>query len=160
VAPPSESKPAKDGANGHFGNEEAPNTAVKNAFGDTYSHPFSAVNQDKAKHDFESAFASVKSPHATGPENSNNDVAKAFPSFTAEFPPLSELERDDDSESEIDRGGFEDDFAPASPPSKAAEKNDSHKTASASVIKLSVPETVKGSGGAPEQTAVTYGPIF
>ncbi|CCC13994.1 unnamed protein product [Sordaria macrospora k-hell] len=66
--------------------------------------PF-AVNTDaKAKEDFESAFASFKNTHAK-PAVTVAEPAKAatFSKFDSEFPPISELERDDDesdSESE------------------------------------------------------------
>lgn len=87
--------------------------------------PF-AVNTDaKAKEDFESAFASFKNTHAK-PAVAVAEPAKAatFSKFDSEFPPISELERDDDeSDSESEAGepskaggfGFDDDFAPASP---------------------------------------------
>jgi epidermal growth factor receptor substrate 15 len=152
TAPLSESKSTNNGTNGPLGasaNEEAPKAAAKSAFGNSGPDPFAALNQqDKAKHDFESAFASS--------DSSNSDAAKAFPSFSTKFPPIQELERVDDSESESDRGGFDDDFVPASPPSKAPEKSDSHKPASPSVIKSSsVSETVKSSGSATEQATMT-----
>ncbi|AEO71861.1 uncharacterized protein THITE_2124731 [Thermothielavioides terrestris NRRL 8126] len=95
------------------------------------------VDQDKAKEDFESAFASFKQARAA--TSSSADTAKAFSTFNTEFPPISELERDDESDSESERGGFDDDFAPASPPSKPAEEAQS-RSASPNVSK-SAPDT-------------------
>ncbi|KAL2149743.1 hypothetical protein VTH82DRAFT_8395 [Thermothelomyces myriococcoides] len=96
--------------------------------------PF-AVDQDKAKEDFESAFASFKQARAAAA--SSADTAKAFSNFNTEFPPISELERDDDSDSESERGGFDDDFAPASPPAKQVEKGGESRAASPVVTKAS-----------------------
>lgn len=117
--------------------------------------PF-AVDQDKAKEDFESAFASFKQARA-GPTTttaaSSNDTAKAFSAFSSEFPPISELERDDESDSESDRGGFDDDFAPASPPPKhAVEKSIGSRSASPVV-----PKTLPDAGAASPEPAVRYG---
>ncbi|KLU91600.1 EF hand domain-containing protein [Magnaporthiopsis poae ATCC 64411] len=98
---------------------------------DSLSDPFSAVDQAKAKDDFESAFASFKNAHgkaAGGPSSSGsapagNDGAKgAFAdAFNREFPPISELERDDYSDSDSEKDGFDDDFAPVSPPTNSAQ---------------------------------------
>ncbi|KAK4186226.1 hypothetical protein QBC35DRAFT_554421 [Podospora australis] len=119
--------------------------------------PF-AVDQQKAKDDFESAFASFKQAKATAGSPSNADTAKPFTSFNSEFPPISELERDDESDSESDRGGFDDDFAPISPPAKPVEKSIESRSASPAQTK-STTET----GGAPvapipapEQPAARY----
>lgn len=84
--------------------------------------PF-AVNTDaKAKEDFESAFASFKNTHAKPAAAAEPAKAATFSKFDSEFPPISELERDDESDSESEAGeaskggfGFDDDFAPASP---------------------------------------------
>ncbi|KAI3394718.1 hypothetical protein diail_2304 [Diaporthe ilicicola] len=87
--------------------------------------PFSAMDEAKAKDDFESAFASFKSsnaPKAAPEDSSAPEQPKARSAFDSEFPPISEIEKDDDSDSEDDQGGFDDDFAPASPPANSAEK--------------------------------------
>ena len=83
--------------------------------------PFGAVDEAKAKADFENAFAAFTT--AKTQNKPVPDTAKSTSVFDTEFPPISELERDDDddSDSSSDRGGFEDDFAPASPPSKSVE---------------------------------------
>ncbi|KAK4038143.1 tubulin alpha chain [Parachaetomium inaequale] len=96
--------------------------------------PF-AVDQDKAKDDFESAFASFKQARAA--PTSSTDTAKAFTAFSTEFPPISELEHDDESETESERGGFDDDFAPASPPAKPVERSVESRSASPAVSKSS-----------------------
>lgn len=104
--------------------------------GAAVADPFGAVDQAKAKEDFESAFASFKNAKAS-PPSGTNDTTKVFAKFDSEFPPISELERDDDSESESDKGGFDDDFAPASPPPKVAEKRPESRAASPTLTKTS-----------------------
>ncbi|KAG5980901.1 hypothetical protein E4U55_003522 [Claviceps digitariae] len=86
--------------------------------------PFSSTDQAKAKADFDNAFAAFSSSSgkrelATTDGTGSKD--KTADAFNVEFPPISELERDDASESDSEHGGFDDDFAPASPPST---KND------------------------------------
>ncbi|KAF7556090.1 hypothetical protein G7046_g6392 [Stylonectria norvegica] len=83
--------------------------------------PFGPVDQAKAKADFDNAFAAFTT--GKGQAKPAPDTSKAANTFDSEFPPISELERDDDeSDSASEQGGFEggfdDDFAPASPPSK------------------------------------------
>lgn len=80
--------------------------------------PFGPVDEAKAKADFENAFAAFTT--AKSQAKPAAEPAAAASAFDSEFPPISELERDDDdSDSSSDQGGFEDDFAPASPPSKS-----------------------------------------
>jgi epidermal growth factor receptor substrate 15 len=106
--------------------------------------PFKAMDQAKAKEDFESAFASFKSSQAKS-SSSPADAANAFTTFNSEFPPISELERDDDSDSDDGhRGGFDDDFAPASPPAKREEKAMEPKPVSPTLSK-SAPENTASS---------------
>ncbi|KAK0665381.1 hypothetical protein QBC41DRAFT_306208 [Cercophora samala] len=124
--------------------------------------PF-AVDQQKAKEDFESAFASFKQAKAVAPASSNTDTTtKAFSTFNNEFPPISELERDDDSDSESDRGGFDDDFAPVSPPVKTAEKSIESRSASPTITTKSAPGAATAVGSsqspAPEQQAASEKP--
>ncbi|GAB0144009.1 hypothetical protein EsHS_00004506 [Epichloe bromicola] len=86
---------------------------------------FYGTDQAKAKADFDDAFAtfsSGRSQPVAGDSSSIKD--KTADGFSTEFPPISELERDDDSESESENGGFDDDFAPASPPSKDGKTQD------------------------------------
>lgn len=85
--------------------------------------PFAAMDQHKAKDDFDSAFASFKAAKAPGAsaDTSSSDAPKNFSTFHSEFPPISELEKDDDSDSE-DGTGFDDDFAPASPNAKVTDQ--------------------------------------
>jgi epidermal growth factor receptor substrate 15 len=143
-------EPAKTGQSATSGSETTKNTLpspTENKVGDTnepvfggpddegiksapgHSHnnssndPFAAMDQAKAKEDFESAFASFKNAKAKSPDtSSSNDATQAFSTFDSEFPPISELEKDDDSDSSSDRGGFDDDFAPVSP--KAGDKKE------------------------------------
>ena len=84
--------------------------------------PFGAMDQAKAKEDFDSAFASFRSAKVNnqkaGPSNESAASALSLSAFETEFPPIAELERDDTSESDSEHGGFDDDFAPVSPPAK------------------------------------------
>lgn len=83
------------------------------------------MDEAKAKDDFESAFASFKNANApkSAPEDASAaEQPKARSAFDSEFPPISELEKDDSSDSEDDQGGFDDDFAPASPSANAGDK--------------------------------------
>ncbi|KAM0495957.1 hypothetical protein ACHAO3_002093 [Verticillium nonalfalfae] len=82
--------------------------------------PFAATDEEKAKSDFDNAFASFTKAHKA-PEKSSNEPIKPAVAFDSEFPPISELERDDDSDTASEGGGFDDDFAPASPPKKQNE---------------------------------------
>ncbi|SPJ76400.1 related to EDE1 protein [Fusarium torulosum] len=80
--------------------------------------PFGSTDEAKAKADFENAFAAFttsKSQSKPSPEANKSST------FDSEFPPISELERDEDedSDSSSDNGGFDDNFTPASPPAKA-----------------------------------------
>ncbi|KAF4975752.1 hypothetical protein FZEAL_7502 [Fusarium zealandicum] len=78
--------------------------------------PFGGNDEAKAKADFENAFAAFTTSKSQSKPAPEADKSTAV--FDSEFPPISELERDDDSDSSSDQGGFDDDFAPASPPSK------------------------------------------
>jgi epidermal growth factor receptor substrate 15 len=80
--------------------------------------PFGSTDEAKAKADFENAFAAFttsKNQSKPSPEANKSST------FDSEFPPISELERDEeeDSDSSSDNGGFDDNFTPASPPAKA-----------------------------------------
>lgn len=87
------------------------------------------MDQAKAKEDFENAFASFKTSNSKAspnvPETASSDAPKGFSAFNAEFPPISELDHDDESDSDDDKGGFDDDFAPASPRAKPTEQPES-----------------------------------
>ncbi|PHH76644.1 hypothetical protein CDD80_1358 [Ophiocordyceps camponoti-rufipedis] len=93
---------------------------------------FSNGNDAKAKADFDDAFASFA---ATG-KTQAADGAKSQPGFASEFPPISELEHDDESDSNSERAGFDDDFSPTpqqatkrqSEPAAAKKKDDVAKT--------------------------------
>lgn len=80
--------------------------------------PFGSVDQAKAKEDFDNAFAAFSTSKVQDggwKDRSGPDSSKARAAFHAEFPPISSLERDDISDSDSEKGGFDDDFAPASP---------------------------------------------
>jgi epidermal growth factor receptor substrate 15 len=149
VTSATEAKPVAN-AFGAISEESNKNPAANNE-----ADPF-GVDQEKAKEDFESAFASFKQAR-TVPTSSNNDAAKAFTTFNSEFPPISELERDEDSDTESERGGFEDDFAPASPPPKAPMKSIDSRAASPTISR-STPDiaATAGPAAAPEQSAARY----
>ncbi|POR37405.1 Putative calcium-binding protein [Tolypocladium paradoxum] len=110
------------------------------------SAPFGSNDQAKAKADFDNAFAAFTSNKSQSP--GAPEGVKSQSAFATEFPPISELERDDDSESDSERGGFEDDFAPASPHSKAGVKQSSGPGATAeskNAEKPSSPATITNS---------------
>ncbi|ELQ38625.1 EF hand domain-containing protein [Pyricularia oryzae Y34] len=141
--------------------------AVTHSHSDSVGDPFSSVDQAKAKDDFESAFASFKNAHtkpaAAGasafdmPSSSTGGSEGKEPTvaaFASEFPPISELERDDDSDSESDRDGFDDDFAPTSP--KPATETNTIGVASSEDIKPTSPSTAhSGADGASSNVATT-----
>ncbi|KAK4464651.1 tubulin alpha chain [Cladorrhinum samala] len=133
----SETKPAVN-AFGTSSEETINNRPATSAGGD----PFSALDQQKAKDDFESAFASFKQTKAS----TASDTSKAFSTFNSEFPPISELERDDDSDTESEGAGFEDDFNPASPPAKAADKSIESRSTSPVFSKSPKPEIATAAG--------------
>ncbi len=98
--------------------------------------PFEAMDQAKAKEDFDSAFASFRSARANQTVATTAEPpANAFTAFATEFPPISEYEHDDSSDSGSDNGGFDDDFAPVSPPPKGVEG--SAETAAARLAPIS-----------------------
>lgn len=101
-------------------------TLSEQAPGKNSADPF-ALNKEQvrspiaAKDDFDAAFAGFGGPSAAKEQQgtsqpSSNQTAKATSSFNTEFPPLRDLEPDDDdSDTSDDHGGFEDDFTSASP---------------------------------------------
>ncbi|KAH7040681.1 uncharacterized protein B0I36DRAFT_311243 [Microdochium trichocladiopsis] len=97
------------------------------------SDPFGQMNDTRnAKDDFDSAFASF------GSSTSKAVPDKPAKDFHSEFPPISELEQDDDSDSSDDGNGFEDDFSPVAPAATAAagsQKADSVATSSPALKK-------------------------
>ncbi|KAK9416807.1 hypothetical protein SUNI508_09505 [Seiridium unicorne] len=102
--------------------------------GNRDSEIFEGLKKDplNAKDDFDSAFASFGSSNKS--QDKPNDNTNAFGTFNTEFPPISELERDDDSDSASEGNGFDDDFAPpSSPPSKKIEGKDTPKAPSSPV---------------------------
>ncbi|KAK8144938.1 hypothetical protein G3M48_005129 [Beauveria asiatica] len=95
------------------------------SLGKEKSAPFSD-DQEKAKADFDNAFAAFTSTKSAVNTDTTPPAAKS--AFDTEFPPISEIERDDESDSESEQGGFDDDFAPTSP-----EKNKTAPKAAVSV---------------------------
>lgn len=124
-----EAQPASAAAAGPNPASFFPDSAKAEPAAGSGADPFSAMDQAKAKEDFENAFASFKASTSKAspsvPDTASSDAPKGFSAFNAEFPPISELEGDDDSDSDDDKGGFDDDFAPASPHAKPAEQPES-----------------------------------
>jgi epidermal growth factor receptor substrate 15 len=101
-------------------------TLSEQAPGKSSTDPFT-LNKEQvrspvaAKNDFDAAFAGFGGPSTTKEQQdisqpSSSQTAKATRSFNTEFPPLRDLEPDDDdSDTSGDHGGFEDDFTSASP---------------------------------------------
>lgn len=73
---------------------------------------FGQGDQDKAKADFDSAFAAFTS--SKGSTAASGTTTKSKSAFDTEFPPISEIEREE-SDTESEPEGFDDDFSPASP---------------------------------------------
>lgn len=109
------------------------------------SGSFDNTDHAKAKADFDNAFAAFTSAKAPA---SADKVVKPQNAFDTEFPPIAELERDV-SDSESERGGFDDDFAPASPANKAKEKQ---------VAPEPAPEPHRPAAEAPEPVAAPLSP--
>ncbi|ESZ94137.1 hypothetical protein SBOR_5491 [Sclerotinia borealis F-4128] len=125
---------SKDSIPGAFPGDDNSNIVATPTGGTTLSEqaaadPFTTtkepVRSGTAKDDFDAAFAGFGSS-SKAPERSNTGssteppIAAAAPSgFGHEFPPISELENDDESDSASEGGfgggGFDDDFNPASP---------------------------------------------
>ncbi|OTA74409.1 hypothetical protein M434DRAFT_402715 [Hypoxylon sp. CO27-5] len=94
-----------------------------------------------AKVDFDSAFASMGTSSSKPQDKSINDSSNAFSTFNSEFPPISELERDDESDSASEGNRFDDDFAPASPADKKTEAKEAQAPASPAASKASAAAT-------------------
>ncbi|KAF4993577.1 hypothetical protein FDECE_13359, partial [Fusarium decemcellulare] len=120
---------------------------------ETAADPFGGNDEAKAKADFENAFAAfttAKSQTKPVPE-----ANKSTSAFDSEFPPISELERDDDSDSSSDHGGFDDDFAPASPPSKPFGDKATTGEASSTIQPAPAAQAPAQEPGSPQETKVT-----
>ncbi|KAI1099628.1 hypothetical protein F4804DRAFT_321372 [Jackrogersella minutella] len=105
-----------------------------------------------AKVDFDSAFASMASSSSKPQDKPTKDNTNAFSTFNSEFPPISELERDDESDSASEGNRFDDDFAPASPANRKSKTVEAHQApASPTLSKTSASGTDGRSveGGAP-----------
>ncbi|KAH6670651.1 hypothetical protein B0J14DRAFT_485405 [Halenospora varia] len=96
-------------------------TLSEQAAADPFAISKEPVRSATAKDDFDAAFAGfgnsapkLQERQHTG-SSAAGSIAAAAPGFNKEFPPIAELENDDDSDSASERGGFEDDFTPASP---------------------------------------------
>ncbi|KAH8678160.1 hypothetical protein BX600DRAFT_451582 [Xylariales sp. PMI_506] len=131
---------------GAFPEEPSKPTEIATSFaGNRDSDLFESIRKDpagNAKDDFESAFASFGSS-GSKPQDKAKDTSNAFSTFNTEFPPISELERDDESDSASEGNGFDDDFAPASP------------SASKKVEETEVPEKATSSPVATKAAAVS-----
>ncbi|CAG8977178.1 hypothetical protein HYALB_00006715 [Hymenoscyphus albidus] len=92
-------------------------TLSDQAASDPFAISKEPVRSGNAKDDFDAAFAGFGS--SAKPQERMNTGSSAgggnAPVFNKEFPPIAELENDDDSDSASEPGGFDDDFAPSSP---------------------------------------------
>ncbi|KAJ1337932.1 epidermal growth factor receptor substrate 15 [Microdochium nivale] len=92
---------------------ETPAQDAPSFAGNRDSDPFGQMKDTRnTKDDFDSAFASFG-----GLSTAQEPPAKDTHS---EFPPIAELEQDDDSDSSGEGNGFDDDFSPAGPAAKLA----------------------------------------
>ena len=132
----SNASPATNGAKeipGAFPSDTASDVVATPTGGSTLSEqqaadPFVSkgiTRSGTSKEDFDAAFAgfgsSAKPQERSHTGASSQDGSSAGPATNVnkEFPPIAELDHDDDeSDSENERGGFDDDFAPASPENK------------------------------------------
>ncbi|KAL2265794.1 hypothetical protein VTJ83DRAFT_6894 [Remersonia thermophila] len=169
AASPASAAESAKAAFGSIAKESAPAAAAAAA---AAADPFSVDQDSKAKEDFEMAFRSFKlardtnaSPLSAAGSSGNNGAAsaaaagindaaaKAFAKFDSEFPPITELERADESDSESDKGGFDDDFAPASPPQPAGSGKPSEASRAASPVAVAKPAPAVGSSSSSPPTA-------
>ena len=128
-----------------FQSETSVDTKPTSFAGNRDSDPFGGLKDPgNAKVDFESAFANFKS------HDQSKDSNNAFSTFSSEFPPISELERDDDSDTASEGNRFDDDFAPGSPPNNQSESRDTPKPPSSPAASKStaVSDTPTAEGGA------------
>jgi epidermal growth factor receptor substrate 15 len=98
-------------------------TLSEQAAADPFAASKEPVRSGTAKDDFDAAFAgfgsSAKTQERSNTGSSNEGPANVLPAgFNKEFPPIAELDHDDDTDSASEGGGFEDDFAPATPSHK------------------------------------------
>jgi epidermal growth factor receptor substrate 15 len=125
------------------------------------SDPF-AINQDPArsvasKDDFDSAFAGFGGP--AKPQERMNTGSSAGgsnggppPVFNKEFPPIAELDNDDDSDSASETAGFDDDFSPASP-GHTRQISSSQSFSTAKVVPIEEPNDFLSARPLPVQNA-------
>lgn len=134
---------------GAFSSETpTPNVPVTSFHSHRDSDPFAGMKDaGSAKVDFDSAFASFPSSSSKMQEKPGKDSSNAFSSFNTEFPPISELERDDESDSASEGNRFDDDFAPASPPRKITGEGDATNAPSS-------PSATKSTAASPTASAI------
>ena len=124
-------------------------TLSEQAAADPFGAAKEPIRSATAKDDFDAAFAGFGAPaktqersHTGNSSNNGSAVSASAPSgFNKEFPPIAELDHDDDSDSASEGGGgFDDDFAPASP-------EHSRKISSSQVPTLSADSTNNSASG-------------
>ncbi|KAI0011656.1 hypothetical protein F4779DRAFT_171416 [Xylariaceae sp. FL0662B] len=144
------SAPTNGSIPGAFPEEIQSTTAPTTTFAGNRDSDLFANMKDagNAKVDFESAFASMGGSSNKTQDKSAKDNSNAFTGFNTEFPPISELERDDDSESASEGNRFDDDFAPASPSTTKAERKEAPQAPSS-------PQTAKTTAAGPDASAET-----
>ncbi|KAF3479422.1 EF hand domain-containing protein [Arthroderma uncinatum] len=100
------------------------------SFDELFANVGHARSPSQKASDFDEAFASMKKPASKG----DGEKTKSNGSAAAEgneFPPIREFEVDDDDDdsSDDDHAGFDDDFAPASPPRQTSPPSQASKDA-------------------------------
>ncbi|EFR01342.1 EF hand domain-containing protein [Nannizzia gypsea CBS 118893] len=96
-----------------------PDTKKEISFDELFGGVAHARSPSQNASDFEEAFASMKKPAGSTEVDKDKSNGSAAVAGSNEFPPIREFDDDDDS-SEDDHAGFDDDFAPASPPRDTA----------------------------------------
>ncbi|KAI0429779.1 hypothetical protein F5Y09DRAFT_248649 [Xylaria sp. FL1042] len=123
------------------------------------SDPFVGMKDTgNAKMDFDSAFASFPSSSSKSLEKSGKDSSNVFSNFNTEFPPISELERDDESDSASEGNRFDDDFTPASPPRKTAGESDTPNAPSSPNASKSITASPGGASAAENAVGKSHTP--
>ncbi|TGJ80152.1 hypothetical protein E0Z10_g8619 [Xylaria hypoxylon] len=157
--------PTNGSASGAFSDEAStPNAPITTFHSHRDSDPFAGMKDTgNAKVDFDSAFASFPNSSSKSQEKPAKDSSNVFSSFHTEFPPISELERDDESDSASEGNRFDDNFTPASPPRKTAGESEtsnapSSPNAAKSVAvspRASIAENAAGKSHTPQPSSLS-----
>lgn len=147
-----EEKPSNASTSEAFPSESSTDTKPTSFAGNRDSDPFGGLKDSgNSKVDFESAFANFKA------QDQSKDSGNAFSTFSSEFPPISELERDDDDSDTASEGNrFDDDFAPASPNNQRDSRDTPRPPSSPAASKVSDTPTAEGGAKLSQQSKYDF----